>query len=215
LSVGALSHESLDGLLYQIEIPSFHSSHLADLDGVYPLHRFQVLPMDLEVQGEVARRFGMDHQSEVDLISVVRWKKFPWNDKLKPISVSIFIGLHHRSGIFWLDQRCYGRIELLHGGTALSGRLSSRLPTRFYRPRNDFFGRVPLRHHDWYRRNIFRRLIDISLPKDLQRVELTWQKVSDSAVARICNTRESVEFGECKKFFKFERNVWFRAVLFA
>jgi hypothetical protein len=126
-----------------------------------------------------------------------------------------FIGLHHRSGIFWLDQRCYGRIELLHGGTALSGRLSSRLPTRFYRPRNDFFGRVPLRHHDWYRRNIFRRLIDISLPKDLQRVELTWQKVSDSAVARICNTRESVEFGECKKFFKFERNVWFRAVLFA
>jgi hypothetical protein len=42
------------------------------------------------VQGEVARRFGMDHQSEVDLISVVRWKKFPWNDKLKPISVSIF-----------------------------------------------------------------------------------------------------------------------------
>jgi hypothetical protein len=81
-SVGALTHESLDGLLYQIEIPSFHSSYLADLDGVYTLHRFQVLPMDLEVQGEVARRFGMDHQSEVDLISVVRWKQFPWNDKL-------------------------------------------------------------------------------------------------------------------------------------
>jgi hypothetical protein len=81
-SVGALTHESLDGLFYQIEIPSFHSSYLADLDGVYTLHRFQVLPMDLEVQGEVARRFGMDHQSEVDLISVVRWKQFPWNDKL-------------------------------------------------------------------------------------------------------------------------------------
>jgi hypothetical protein len=81
-SVGALTHEALDGLLYQIEIPSFHSSYLADLDGVYTLHRFQVLPIDLEVQGEVAKRFGMDHQSEVDLISVVRWKKFPWNDKL-------------------------------------------------------------------------------------------------------------------------------------
>jgi hypothetical protein len=81
-SVGALTHEALDGLLYQIEIPSFHSSYLADLDGVYTLHRFQVLPMDLEVQAEVARRFGMDHQSEVDLISIVRWKQFPWNDKL-------------------------------------------------------------------------------------------------------------------------------------
>ena len=81
-SVGALTHESLDGLLYQIEIPSFHNSYIADLDGVYTLHRFQALPLDLEVQGEVARRFGMDHQSEVDLISVVRWKKFPWNDKL-------------------------------------------------------------------------------------------------------------------------------------
>ena len=81
-SVGALTHEALDGLLYQLEIPSFHSSYLGDLDGVYTLHRFQVLPIDLEVQGEVARRFGMDHQSEVDLISVVRWKKFPWNDKL-------------------------------------------------------------------------------------------------------------------------------------
>jgi hypothetical protein len=81
-AVGALTHEALDGLLYQIEIPSFHSSYLANLDAVYTLHRFQVLPMDLEVQGEVGRRFGMDHQSEVDLISVVRWKKFPWNDKL-------------------------------------------------------------------------------------------------------------------------------------
>ena len=81
-SLGALTHESLDGLLYQIEIPSFHSSYLVDLDGVYTLRRFQVLPIDLEVQGEVAKRFGMDHQSEVDLISVVRWKKFPWNDKL-------------------------------------------------------------------------------------------------------------------------------------
>ena len=81
-SIGALTHESLDGLLYQIEIPSFHSSYLADLDGVYTVHRFKALPMDLEVQAEVARRFGMDHQSEVDLISIVRWKKFPWNDKL-------------------------------------------------------------------------------------------------------------------------------------
>ena len=81
-SVGALTHQSLDGLFYQIEIPSFHSSYLVDLDGVYTLHRFQILPIDLEVQGEVAKRFGMDHQSEVDLISVVRWKKFPWNDKL-------------------------------------------------------------------------------------------------------------------------------------
>jgi len=81
-SVGALTHQSLDGLFYQIEIPSFHSSYIADLDGVYTLHRFQILPIDLEVQGEVAKRFGMDHQSEVDLISVVRWKKFPWNDKL-------------------------------------------------------------------------------------------------------------------------------------
>ena len=81
-SIGALTHESLDGLLYQIEVPSFHSSYIVDLDGVYTLHRFKVLPIDLEVQGEVARRFGMDHQSEVDLISVVRWKMFPWNDKL-------------------------------------------------------------------------------------------------------------------------------------
>ena len=80
-SVGALNQESLDGLLYRIEIPSFHSSYLAGLDGVDTPH-LQVQPLDLEVRGEVARRFGMDRQSEVDLITVVRWKKFPWNDKL-------------------------------------------------------------------------------------------------------------------------------------
>ena len=98
-SVGALTHQSLDGLFYQIEIPSFHHSYIADLDGVYTLHRFKALPLDLEVQGEVARRFGMDRQSEVDLISVLRWKKFPWNDKLYTNFRFGFLGGSYASSI--------------------------------------------------------------------------------------------------------------------
>jgi hypothetical protein len=82
ISVGALSHESLETMLWNPEPPNLHSSYLAVLDGAYTLHRFQVLPMDLEVESAVAHRFGQDHQNEVDLISVLRWKKFPWNDEL-------------------------------------------------------------------------------------------------------------------------------------
>ena len=104
-SVGALTHESLDGLLYQIEIPSFHSSYLADLDGVYTLHRFKALPMDLEVQAEVAKRFGMDRQSEADLITVVRWKMFPWNDKLYTNFRFGFLGGSYVSSISYWERQ--------------------------------------------------------------------------------------------------------------
>jgi hypothetical protein len=98
-SLGALTHESLVDMLYQPRVPSLHSDFIADLHGVYTWHRFESVPLELEVEGGVAQRFGKDHQSEVDLISVLRWKKFPWNDDIYTNLRFGFLGASYVTGI--------------------------------------------------------------------------------------------------------------------
>jgi len=111
LSVGALTHESLETMLWNAQPPSLHSSYLAQLDGVYTWHRFQTLPLDLEVQGGVAHRFGQDHQNEVDLISVVRWKMFPWNDEVYTNFRFGFLGGSYVSSISTWERQDSGTNE--------------------------------------------------------------------------------------------------------
>jgi hypothetical protein len=133
------------------------NNYLIDGHAVYTLYRFEKIPLDLEIEGGVAQRFGLYHQTEFDLIPMWRWKAFPWNDYLYTnfrvgvIGASyvtgvspweainarnggkgsnylnflryeldfaptahapyeVFIGLHHRSGV-------YGLINGSHGGS--------------------------------------------------------------------------------------------------
>ncbi len=133
------------------------NNYLVDGQAVYTLYRFAKIPLDLELEGGVAQRFGQYHQTEFDLIPMWRWKAFPWNNyvytnfRVGVIGASyatgvspweainaknggkgsdylnflryeldfaptadspyeVFIGLHHRSGI-------YGLINGSHGGS--------------------------------------------------------------------------------------------------
>lgn len=43
------------------------------------MHRFQVIPADLEIDVTVARRFGKDDQWDFGIIPMLRWKELPWN----------------------------------------------------------------------------------------------------------------------------------------
>ncbi|MDJ0448785.1 hypothetical protein [Methylocystis sp. JR02] len=56
---------------------------MVDAHAIYTAYRFERVPLDLEIEGGVAKRFGSDaggRQWEFDLIPMARWKYFPWND---------------------------------------------------------------------------------------------------------------------------------------
>ena len=43
-------------------------SYLVDAHAIYTFYRFERLPIDLEIEGGVAQRFGSYHQTEFGLI---------------------------------------------------------------------------------------------------------------------------------------------------
>jgi hypothetical protein len=78
--VGALSHQALvDIVVVQPWKTNFESDYLVDIHAIYTAYRFESIPLDLEIEGGFAQRFGQNHQSEFDLIPMARWKWFPWN----------------------------------------------------------------------------------------------------------------------------------------
>jgi hypothetical protein len=135
----------------------FVNNYLIDGHAVYTFYRFAHAPIDLELEGGVAQRIGQPgyNQTEFDLIPMLRWKYFPWNQfiytnfragligasyatgvspweaanaqnggkgsnylnflrleiDLAPSDHSpfeVFVGLHHRSGIFGLINGSHG-----------------------------------------------------------------------------------------------------------
>jgi len=55
------------------------------LDGhlIYTAHRFDRIPLDIEIEAGVAKRFGTGFGGsawEFDLAPIMRWRWFPWND---------------------------------------------------------------------------------------------------------------------------------------
>ncbi len=75
---GALTENSFINSLYSTD-PKLASSYLAAVDVSYVLHRFQVVPVDLEIDVTIARRFGRDDQWDFGVIPMLRWKELPWN----------------------------------------------------------------------------------------------------------------------------------------
>jgi hypothetical protein len=80
--VGALSQQGYLNTLYSPWRTRLEPNYLADIHAVYTIERFVDWPLDLELEAGLAKRFGLDHQAEVDIAPVFRWKQFPWNEHL-------------------------------------------------------------------------------------------------------------------------------------
>lgn len=79
--IGALSHQALASITFRRPWRTrLQSDYLADVHAIYTVHRFESIPLDLEIEGGIAKRFGQNHQTELDLIPMARWKYWPWND---------------------------------------------------------------------------------------------------------------------------------------
>jgi hypothetical protein len=103
--VGALSEQALwpitsckSTLLCPWTIRLTHD-YIIDSQGVYTFYRFARLPIDLELEGGVAQRFGWDHQSEFDLIPIARWKAFPWNNYVFTNFRAGLLGASYATGV--------------------------------------------------------------------------------------------------------------------
>jgi len=79
--VGTLSEQSLVGItMLHPWRPKLQSDSLVNAHAIYTAYRFPDLPIDLEIEGGVAKHFGWSHQTEFTLEPTARWKYFPWND---------------------------------------------------------------------------------------------------------------------------------------
>lgn len=82
--VGALTKAALvDITLLRPWRQDFQAGVLVDAHAIYTAYRFQDIPIDLELEAGVAKRFGSAYtgnQWEFDFIPMARWTYFPWND---------------------------------------------------------------------------------------------------------------------------------------
>lgn len=79
--VGALSHEAVvDIVLIQPWNTALRNDYLADIHGTYTFYRFENLPLELELEAGIAKRFGQSHEWEFNLIPMARWTWLPWNN---------------------------------------------------------------------------------------------------------------------------------------
>lgn len=82
--VGVLTKEALvDITLLRPWRQNFQPGVIVDGHAIYTAYRFQSIPIELEIEGGVAKRFGSAYagnQWEFDLIPMARWTYFPWND---------------------------------------------------------------------------------------------------------------------------------------
>ena len=77
--VGMLNEQAFPQMLYEPGDTRLAPSYIAEVQAVRTLHRFASMPLDLELEAGAAKRFGEDHQTELDLLPMLRWKLFPWN----------------------------------------------------------------------------------------------------------------------------------------
>lgn len=107
--VGALSNQSLINItVLRPWDAHFVPGALVDTHAIYTAYRFKSLPLDLEIEGGVAKRFGSDaggHQWEFDLIPMARWKYFPWNDFVYTNFRVGLIGASYVTGISDFERR--------------------------------------------------------------------------------------------------------------
>lgn len=108
--VGALSDQSLINItVLRPWVPNFASGILVDT--LIPFTRpigFKASPLDLEIEGGVAKRFGSreaGQQWEFDLIPMARWTYFPWNDYIDTNFRLGLIGASYVTGISEFERQ--------------------------------------------------------------------------------------------------------------
>jgi hypothetical protein len=80
--VGALSHQDFIDIPTQPWTVRLENSFIAALNLTYVVQRFESLPINFEIDGVLAKRFGNDNEWEAAVLPMVRWKAFPWNNYL-------------------------------------------------------------------------------------------------------------------------------------
>lgn len=107
--VGALSDQSLINItVLRPWAPNFASGLLVDAHAVYTAYRFQSIPIELELEGGIAKRFGNSQagqQWEFDLIPMARWTYFPWNDYVYTNFRLGLIGASYVTGISEFERQ--------------------------------------------------------------------------------------------------------------
>jgi hypothetical protein len=99
---GSLTSEALVTTVFEPWRVHPISSYLIDTHAIYTFYRLDSLPIDFELEGGIAKRFGDaagGHQVEFDLIPMARWKYFPWNDYLYTNFRLGLIGASYVTGI--------------------------------------------------------------------------------------------------------------------
>ena len=117
--VGAYAHVKLEKIIFEPWRNQLQPDYIVEADAIYTVYRFKRIPLDLEIEGGFAQRFGQDHQSEIDLIPMARWKWFPWN---RFVYTNLRVGLFGASYVTGISQR-----ELASSGNGKGSRFLNLL----------------------------------------------------------------------------------------
>lgn len=89
---GSAFYETLTNIRYR-------PSYIAAVDVTYSAFTFDSLPLAIDIDTTVAKRFGQDSQWDFGIIPMARWKYFPWNDYLYTNLRVGLIGVSYVTGI--------------------------------------------------------------------------------------------------------------------
>jgi hypothetical protein len=95
---GVLTHDEFLRSLTLFD-PRLGDSYIGGVDFSYAYYHFQKIPLDLEIDGSVAKRFGADHQWDLGVVPMARWKSFPWNDYVYTNFRLGLLGIDYVNGI--------------------------------------------------------------------------------------------------------------------
>ena len=99
LYAGELFKTGLPNFFYQPEDVKLSPSYLVAANIDYRFHIFDTLPLQLEGEFDVAKRFNGANEWEVDVLPMVRWTSFPWNRFLYTNARVGALGFSYATGI--------------------------------------------------------------------------------------------------------------------
>jgi hypothetical protein len=96
---GELFETGLPNFFYQPQDVKFSPSFLAAVNVDYRFHTFENIPLQLEGEVDVAKRFEGANEYEIAVAPFVRWTSFPWNRYLYTNARVGALGFSYASGI--------------------------------------------------------------------------------------------------------------------
>lgn len=106
--VGELSHLAFAKIIVTPWRTDLQPSYLASLNLTYVAYRFERLPLSLEIDASVGKRFGQDHEWDFGIIPMARWRDLPWNSFLYTNIRMGFVGASYVTGISPWERRNSG-----------------------------------------------------------------------------------------------------------